>query len=186
MRVALSILPLFWLGCTVGDGSGSATGTVSLPACHMEGEFDLDPDFFGGERFEDTLSITLQRSGDYQVKSDGLVIVVPDIGHVDDHLGDPLQVGFEPDASLPEISDLIRASLYLNRSCAKDEDGGLVAVGGSVTFSSVGEGTIDEDDVIAGEFDLDLAEVQGGEGWAHLAGYFRFRYTRGRPAQRFP
>lgn len=55
-----------------------------------------------------------------------------------------------------------------------------------MTFSSLGDGRIDEGDVIEGDFDLDLAEAQGDEGRAHLVGFFRFRYTRGRPAQRFP
>lgn len=172
--------------CSVGDGVGEARGTVHVPECGLDGEFDLSPDFFGAEFFDDGLTITLQHGGDYQVKSDGILLEVPDVGSADDQLGVPLPVAFQPDASLDELEGFVRASLYLNESCDRDEHVGLVGVGGDVTFVSIGHGSIDEADHVEGSFSIEFAEPAGHDATASLEGFFRFRYTRGRPAQRFP
>lgn len=172
--------------CSVGDGVGEATGTISVPECDLEGDFDLGPDFFGAEFFEDGLTITMQESGDYQVKSDGLLFEVSDVRGADDRLGVPLPVVYDPDAELSELVGVVQASLYLNESCDRDAQVGLVGTSGQVTFVSIGEGTIDEDDHVEGSFEIGFEEPSGHGGTAQLEGFFRFRYTRGRPAQRFP
>lgn len=182
----LGALCLGTFGCSVGDGVGEARGTIDVPACDLEGDFDLAPDFFGAEFFEDGLTITMQRGGDYQVKSDGILFEVPDVGDADDRLGVALPIRFDPDADLAELEDVVRASLYLNESCDKDQDVGLVGTAGQVTFVSIGNGSIDENDHVEGSFSIDFVEPAGHGGTASLEGFFRFRYTRGRPAQRFP
>ena len=172
--------------CAVGDGVGEASGELHAPACNVAGPFDLDPDFFGAEFFEQGLTITMQRGGDYQVKSDGLLFDIADAHDANDRLGEPLPVRYLPDASLDELSGIVRVSLYLNETCDRDEHAGLVGVDGSVTIESIGNGTIDEADRVEGTFAIEFAEPAGHGATASLEGYFRFRYTRGRPAQRFP
>lgn len=172
--------------CSVGDGVGEASGTIHVPECDLEGDYDLDPDFFGAEFFDDGLTITVQQGGDYLVKSDGIFFDVPDVGSADDRLGVPLEVVYDPDASLSDMERDVRVSLYLNDSCDRDQQVGLVGVAGTVTFVSIGDGKIQEDDHVEGSFSIDFAEPSGHEATAFLEGYFRFRYTRGRPAQRFP
>jgi hypothetical protein len=182
----LCALSLAASGCSVGDGVGEAHGTIHVPECRLDGEYDLDPDFFGAEFFEDGLSITMQHGGDYQVKSDGILFAVPDVRGADDRLGVALPIRFDPDATLAELEGVVRASLYLNESCDRDQHVGLVGTSGQVTFVSIGNGSIDEDDHVEGSFEIDFVEPAGHGGSASLEGFFRFRYTRGRPAQRFP
>lgn len=182
-------LLLFAVGgpaCSVGDGVGEAKGTIDVPECELDGDYDLDPDFFGAEFFDDGLTITMQSGGDYQVKSDGLLFDVPDVGSADDRLGVPLPVRYDPDATLDEMEGAVRVSLYLNESCDRDHQVGLVGVSGDVTFVSIGHGSIDENDHVEGSFEIEFAEPAGHGASASLEGFFRFRYTRGRPAQRFP
>lgn len=185
-RVCLAGVLVVASACSVGDGVGEAKGTIDVPECGLEGNFDLDPDFFGAEFFDDGLTITMQDGGDYQVKSDGILFEVPDVRDADDRLGVPLPVRFDPDAPLSELEGVVRASLYLNDRCDKDEQVGLVGTNGQVTFVSIGEGAIDEADHVEGSFAIDFEEPAGHGGTASLQGFFRFRYTRGRPAQRFP
>lgn len=179
-------LALLAAACSVGDGVGEAKGAIDAPACGLSGAFDLDPDFFGAEFFEHGLTITLQRGGDYQVDSDGMLIDVPDIAEVNRHLGSSLPVRYEPDANLAALDEAVRVSLYLNETCSDDEEVGLVGVRGQVSFVTIGDGRIDEADPIEGSFSVDFAEPSGRGATGHLEGFFRFRYTRGRPAQRFP
>jgi hypothetical protein len=181
-----ALASLLGVACSVGDGTGEAKGEIEAPECGLSGAFDLRPNYFGAERFGDDLTITIQHGGDYLGKSDGLLFDLPDVPEVDRHIGEPLPVRYDPDAALSDLDGAVRASLYLNETCDEDEHLGLVGVGGSLTMLSIGNGKIGEGDRIEGEFSLDLAEPsgEGATGW--LDGRFSFRFTRGRPAQRFP
>jgi hypothetical protein len=88
-------------GCTVGSGSGSATGPLWIVGC-LEGEnfgspppgapkdFDLNPTFFAGEPIEDIadgphinrIIIRMQRNGNGVEVNDTLYIDIPDSGKV--------------------------------------------------------------------------------------------------------
>ena len=186
LAVAVLVLGRGLVACSVGDGVGEAKGTIVAEECGLDGDFDLDPDYFAADSFEDRLLITVQRGGDYQVKSDGLLFDVPDMERVDEHLGEPLDVRYDPDATLEELQEFCRVALYLNETCDKDDPVGLACTVGSVTFTSIGGGDIDEGDRIDAEFAIDFEETSEREAAGHLEGFFRFRYTRGRPAQRFP
>ncbi len=98
--VCLSLLSVFAAGgCTVGSGSGSASGPIWVIGC-LEGgnygtpeaprEFDLKPTFFAGEPIEDItdgphinrLIIRMQRNGNGIESNDTLYIDIPDSGLV--------------------------------------------------------------------------------------------------------
>lgn len=110
--------------CTVGDGQGSATGTLNVANC-WSGKFDLQPDFFGATPFDDTLMFRIQRGSDYMNFSDGLSILVLQAGRVRaDLLGQPLGVALPPEVTPPGIPikptsnpALVQFSLYLQKSC---------------------------------------------------------------------
>jgi hypothetical protein len=121
--------------CSLGEGAGSVTGDLDVPACWY-GSFDLKPDFFAAvPGTADAMQIRIQKGGDYETFSDGLAILVDDAGQV---RGDPLSDG-TPRASLlgqtlvvalppevrppgvPVVADptpaLVHATLYLGRTC---------------------------------------------------------------------
>jgi len=106
MRYSLSSLALVTVtvavgGCTVGSGSGSASGMLWIVGC-LEGEnfgspppgephpFELNPTFFAGEPIEDIadgphinrLIIRMQRNGNGIEVNDTLYIDIPDSGKV--------------------------------------------------------------------------------------------------------
>ncbi|CAN5166367.1 hypothetical protein BH09MYX1_BH09MYX1_09930 [soil metagenome] len=110
--------------CNVGDGQGSATGTLNVTDC-WSGKFDLQPDFFGATPFGDTLQFRIQRGSDLMNFSDGLSLLVTDAARVrSDLLGKPLGVALPAEVSPPGVPvkatadpALVQFSLYLQRSC---------------------------------------------------------------------
>lgn len=80
--------------CSLGAGTGTCSGTLDVPDC-WSGDFDLHPNFFAAvpattPEFptftSDSLRIRIQNGGDYETFSDGLIILVNDVGQV---RGDP-------------------------------------------------------------------------------------------------
>jgi hypothetical protein len=123
------------IGCSQGQGSGSATGTLDVPRC-WSGPFDLKPDFFGAvPATGNSLLIRVQNGGDYESFSDGLAIVVDDIAAIRGGtssggasnpglLGQTLVVGLPPGVTAPGVPimavanpPIVHATLYLNRTC---------------------------------------------------------------------
>lgn len=125
-------------GCSQGDGSGSATGTLDVPDC-WSGPFDLKPNFFAAipsnSTDSDSLQIRVQNGGDFENFSDGIAILVDDAGEV---RGDPtpdgaarpslldqtLVVGLAPSVTPPGVPiapeahpSIVHASLYLDKTC---------------------------------------------------------------------
>jgi len=106
MRYSLVFVPLVALtvavgGCTVGSGSGSASGMLWIVGCLEGGNFgspppgdpapfELNPTFFAGEPIEDIadgphinrLIIRMQRNGNGIEVNDTLYIDIPDSGEV--------------------------------------------------------------------------------------------------------
>jgi tRNA-specific 2-thiouridylase len=175
--LALAVLP----ACEVGNGEGEAKGTVHIPKCDLDGDFDLDPDYFAADAFEESLIIRVQHGGDFVQFADGLVFGVSDRHVVADSLGTPIEVVAPDPDDNDAIPPLVRASFFLAKSC--EETPGLTGTSGTVTFSSIYSS---ETDRIAATFDVHFDDVVGGAATADLAGSFDFDYERGRPAQRYP
>lgn len=127
------------IACNVGDGQGSATGTLNVANC-WSGNFDLQPDFFGATPYDDTLMFRIQRGSDLMNFSDGLSILVLEAGRVrSDLLGKPLAVALPPEVTPPGVPvkptpdpALVQFSLYLQRSC-RPEVPALYAVSEATT-----------------------------------------------------
>src|SRR5450631_3589896 len=77
--------------CSLGAGTGTVKGSLNVPDC-WSGPFDLHPDFFAAAPTSatDSLQIRIQHGGDYETFSDGLMILVDDVGEV---RGDPASDG---------------------------------------------------------------------------------------------
>lgn len=174
-------------GCSVGSGEGEVQGTVNAPSCELDmADYDLDPTFFGADPVEELLEIRIQRGSDLEAYSDGLGILVRDAKRVRAELiGIPIELTGEADA-------LVQMSFYLNETCPPDRRTGPVhyeAVAGLIVFENIYAPTLTEDDVeTAARFnDVSFVDPESpDERHARLSGRFRFLYTRGRPAQRFP
>ncbi len=135
----LSGLVVASIACSVGDGQGSATGTLNVQNC-WSGKFDLQPDFFGATPFNDTLQFRIQRGSDLMNFSDGLSLLVTEATRVrTDLLGKPLGVALPPEVTPPGIPiqptadpALVQFSLYLQKSC-RPEVPALYAVAEATT-----------------------------------------------------
>jgi len=204
-KLSIAIAPAIavcWVGCSTGAGDGSVWGSVYLPDCDVvDMGYDMNVDFFAADYFDNTLQIRLQHTGADQVYSDGLVILVRDVGDTSSHLGQTRSIEVEPDldnflaegpdAGYPETTpgSPARATLYLNALCPGNRyaftDGA-----GRITFRSIY--VPDEQKRIAGEFELRFVDPREWESpedigpHAELFGEFDFNFTRGSPAQTFP
>ncbi len=134
-------------GCSLGNGNGSCKGTLDVPDC-WAGSFDLHPDFFAAvpnslaapTNGTDPLQIRIQRGGDYETFSDGLLILVDDAGEIRGDstsggvprpslLGQPLVVGLPSSVTTPGVpvspkgqDTVVHAAFYLNATCRTQND----------------------------------------------------------------
>jgi hypothetical protein len=211
---ALALCALVVTACSVGQGEGSATSDdLYVPGC-WEGPFDLRPDFFGANPFDDTLTIRVQRGEREIGVSDGFTMLINNLRAVrsplalkrDLPLGLPLGVtplGYP----LPPIPNPTGATLtlYLNSSCRR-QNSLLYSVGGSVRFEKLFSGDPNEenadDRITRGTFEAILADprdavpnraADAGVPYSYpesqtsvLRGNFDFVFHRGIPAQPFP
>jgi len=78
-------------GCSRGEGTGCATGTLNIANC-WAGDFNLEPNFFAAipASAAGSLLIRMQNGGDYESFSDGIAFDIDDIGTI---RGDPLSDG---------------------------------------------------------------------------------------------
>lgn len=131
--------------CSLGSGSGTCEGTLDVPDC-WSGPFDLHPDFFaavpptGVGASGDAIQLRIQRGGDYEQFSDGLVILIDDAGEVRGDpasdgslrpslLGQPLVVALPSGVAPPGVplstkalQSIVHASLYLDATCRTQND----------------------------------------------------------------
>jgi hypothetical protein len=127
---ALAMMQVAAPGCSVGDGSGSVTGTLDIPEC-WSGKFDLGPNFFGAVPDGNALTIRVQNGDDYTVFSDGLIVLVDNVHEIRGDapyspslLNRALKVSIpagvtapgEPVAP-PVDPGLVHMTLYLQHSC---------------------------------------------------------------------
>jgi hypothetical protein len=209
-------------GCSVGQGEGFVRSAKLFVDDCWDGSFNLQPDFFGANPFEDTLTIRVQRGERDILVSDGFTMLVYDVSKIradgrflnqDLPLGLPIGVspiGF----ALPPVPDPPAAtlSLYLNSSC-RAQNAQLLAVSGSVRFSKLFSGDLNEDNsdaritegsfratvvdprhaVVAGR-DAGVDLIDAGDSpytyprgvTSEIVGAFNFVFHRGTPAQPFP
>jgi hypothetical protein len=134
--------------CSLGAGTGTCSGTLDVPDC-WSGDFNLHPNFFAAvpattPEFptvtSDALQIRIQNGGDYETFSDGLIILVDDVGQVRGDpapdgtprpslLGQPLVVSLAPSVVPPGVPvtpvaapRIVHASLYLDSTCRTQND----------------------------------------------------------------
>lgn len=181
-------LALLLQACSLGAGEGAVSGLVSAPPCELEGSsYSLDPTFFAaGEAAEGALEIRVQRGSDLESFSDGIALLVLDPEDIQrNRLGEAIPIR-------PVFDNPVRMSFYLNETCAIGRDETPVnyeAVDGDIVFSRIYAPTVGGDDVeTAAEFRGVLFQDPRSpiERSAVLSGNFRFLFSRGRPAQRFP
>jgi hypothetical protein len=126
----LAFIPVVAPGCSVGDGSGTVSGTLDVPEC-WSGLFNLNPDFFAADPSDSSVTIRIQNGGDYATFSDGLQILVDNVHEVRGDppfspplLNEPLTVALSAGVVIPGAPlipqakpSLVHATLYLQKSC---------------------------------------------------------------------
>lgn len=119
--------------CASQSGEGFLQGEIDAPLC-WRGDFKLEPDYFGAAPFREQLTLRLQRGSESYAQSDGLSILVDDLGAERKRLGVPQLVGLAPELTPPNVpvrADVpipgVHATLYLERTC-KTENVALYAL----------------------------------------------------------
>lgn len=115
--------------CSQGEGEGRITGTLNVPNC-WSGAFELSPDFFGAVPYRESLQLRIQSGSDNQNFSDGVSVLIHDIGKIRPGAGGPgrykeaLVVDDPPEVTPPGVPieatpdpALVGMTLYLQRSC---------------------------------------------------------------------
>lgn len=125
--VLASTLP----ACSQGEGSGKVAGTLNVPNC-WTGPFNLSADFLAGEAYREGLQLRIQSGSDFESFSDGVSILLDDIGKVrpDPAHGvaglynQPLVVDLPPAVVPPGVPvkanpdpAFVSLTLYLQKSC---------------------------------------------------------------------
>jgi hypothetical protein len=199
-------------GCSVGEGSGFVHSDVLFVNDCYRGQFSLQPDFFGANPYDDTLTIRIQRGQQEIQASDGVTLLVNQLPYARMHLGERLTVGLPvgvsplgyplPPTPMPPDASM---SMYLNSSC-RGQNSVLTAYAGSVTFTQLFSGNLNEENAVnrvtQGTFDVWVvdthdavpsAAADGGPAYefpearsSEVTGGFNFVFHRGTPAQPFP
>jgi hypothetical protein len=115
--------------CSLGEGSGSVSGTLDVPNC-WSGPFDLQPSFFAAVPYQDTLELRLQNGPDYEAFSDGVEILIDDLSTIrgdSTHpglYGDALTVSLPVGVAVPGVPisanadpSTVHLTLYLGKTC---------------------------------------------------------------------
>lgn len=199
--------------CSVGQGTGYVQSSDLFVEGCWEGEFNLQPTFFGANPFDDTLTIRVQRGEQEIPVSDGFTLLVYDVpgiraSRLNQELPLGLPVGVSPlGYALPATPSVPGAtlSLYLNQSC-RGQNSQLLSVAGGVTFTKLFSGDLNEDNsdnrITDGRFWALVTDPRsavpaepGSDGPAfvypeettsRIEGAFNFVFHRGTPAQPFP
>jgi hypothetical protein len=155
--LALGTLPTVF-GCSLGKGDGVVHSDRLVAKECWDDAYDLQPDFFAAVPFRETLQIRVQRGNDLQEVSDGLDVLVDDVGLIrDQFLDKPLSVrlpvgvvpagtpvGKSPPPPVGEPA-LVHMSLNLERSC-HNQNIVLSAIRGTITFHHMFSGDPNEKD----------------------------------------
>lgn len=117
-------------GCSVGEGTGSVSGTLDVPDC-WSGHFNLNPDFFAADPYDNSVTIRVQNGSDYASFSDGLSILVDNVHEIrGDPPYSPSLLGQALEVSLPSgiaiagapvipqpDPSIVHMAVYLQKSC---------------------------------------------------------------------
>lgn len=203
-------------GCSVGTGEGFVTSDrLFVDGCWL-GTFDLQPNFFAANPYDNTLTIRVQRGERDIRESDGITLLVNDVAGIRGGglLGTELPLGLPVGVSpigfgLPDVPDPPAASmnLYLHNSC-RGQNAELFAVDGNVVFEKLFSGDPNEDNaddrITRGSFvafvvdprdalprsstaaDAGPAYTYPADRTSRVEGDFNFVFHRGTPAQPFP
>jgi len=184
--------------CSLGEGEGQVSSdSLNVTNC-WSGPFQLNPDFFAAVPYRRTLSIRVQRGGDTEEVSDGIVVLVDDIDKVRQSLDQPLRVALPPSIvppGQPIVPDpnpaIIHLTLYLQRSCHA-QNSVLYAIDGQMTFHDIFNGDPTETNASEMLTDAEFPDVIVADPrepqpvTSHIRGRFKFYFQRGQPAQPFP
>ena len=101
LLVCLALTGTIASACTQGAGEGSVSSNKLFVHDCWDGEFNLQPSFFGANPLSrDVMAIRVQRGDDNQEVSDGLSVMVNDVQAIrGSKLGTPLAVGLPPGVS---------------------------------------------------------------------------------------
>jgi hypothetical protein len=204
MRVWLCALALATLGCSQAEGEGWVKSDKLYIENCWNGPFNLEPNFFGANPYQNTVSVRVQRGDNLMEVSDGLIVNVDKVGTVRKRLGEELDVGLPVGVSPPGVPvkyqddpPLVHLSLYLNDSC-HEQNSTIYSISGKITFKALFSGDINEDNaddrLTDASFDAVFADPRhiGADGnvdperTSNVQGWFRFFFQRGQPAQPFP
>lgn len=169
--------------CAAGEGEGEVTGAVFVPECGIDNTaWELRPNFFVQDPWENTAVIRVQHGSNYQDLSNGLVISVRDVDAVRASFGSPIDLAAE-DAP-------VTVTLTLDGTCRparRDPSVLLVARAGTITFDALYDPRTDDGRETSGTIDgLVMDDGEEPASTAELSGYFTFLFARGRPGQRYP
>lgn len=204
-RVGLLLLALASFACSTAEGEGEVRSDRLYVEDCWNGPFDLAPTFFGANPYRDTMTIRVQRDDNLEEVSDGLIVLVDDVGGIrNESLGAELAVGLPLGVSPPGVPvtfnpepPRVHLSLYLHDSC-HEQNGSLHAIDGKITFDSLFSGDPNEGDaddrLTEAEFSATFADPRhvlpngqvDPERTSLVTGWFRFFFQRGQPAQPFP
>ena len=205
-RLAVAVVALAPLGCTVGEGEGRVSSDhIWVKGC-WNGAFDLNPDFFGANPDEgESLTIRVQRGDNIEDMSDGLIVLVNDLPEIRMKLGQDLDVGLPRGVSpsgVPVVFNpnppQISLALYLHNSCHL-QNGTIYSIEGKINFSSLFSGdpneSSSEDRLTDARFDATFADprelvdletdAEKDAVKSRVTGNFHFFFQRGQPSQPF-
>lgn len=180
--------------CSVGHGSGEATGEIRIADCTGKVAYSLRPTFFSAQPIEELLQIRVQRGGDLEKFSDGIHLLVHDAEAVKRTLNTGASVVLPVVETPPDLQELkhVDVSLFLNDTCERERSINTVAlsaVSGSVTFNEIYAPRVNPNEVQI-DFEMNNLRFESredpDESWATIDGAVSFLYTRGQPAQPFP
>jgi hypothetical protein len=184
--------------CSLGEGEGEVSSDRLVVTSCWDGPFQLGPDFFAAVPYRRTLSIKVQRGGETEEVSDGIVVLVDDIDEVRRRLGEPLRVALPPGVvppGHPIVADpnpaIVHLTLYLQRSCHA-QNSVLYAIDGQMIFHNIFNGDANETNASEMLTDAEFSDVTVADPredplvTSHIRGRFKFYFQRGQPAQPFP
>jgi hypothetical protein len=214
--VCLAVAASLATACSQGVGEGSVKSDRLYISNCWNGPFDLGPNFFGAIPFsKDVISIRVQRGDDNQEVSDGLNVLVNDVKEIRSStvdqgvdggvgLGEDIEVGLPTGVTPPgmpirlnEHPPVVSLTLYLQDTCHL-QNGTVYSVAGTINFTKLFSGDANEtnsdDRLTEASFDATFADPRDMNAdytfdenvTSHVAGWFKFYFQRGQPAQPFP